>query len=291
MEFKKCKHCGVEKKFDEYQKAGGGKWLQPYCKPCDSERKRKHSKANVDIISKRRHEYYIENRDNIIKKSKERAIIKRDEILKRQKNYRIKNREKVNAKGREYSKKMINVIREKRRERVIADPLKYKGKYVKIRDSRTDEQNKRRKEQAKLYRLKNKHKYIEYRIKNKEKTRERSRIYNNQKSSTDIEFRILKNLRSRTRFALKKWNTIKSDRTENLLGCTIPEFREYFTSLFTDGMTWEKFMNGEIHIDHIKPCSKFDLRIEEEQIACFNYKNLQPLWRLDNLTKGTTYKE
>ena len=39
-------------------------------------------------------------------------------------------------------------------------------------------------------------------------------------------------------------------------------------------------------IDHIKPCSSFNLLDESEQLKCFNYKNLQPLWAHENLSKG-----
>ena len=51
-------------------------------------------------------------------------------------------------------------------------------------------------------------------------------------------------------------------------------------------MTWDKFLNGEIHIDHKIPCSYFDLSNYEEQKKCFNYKNLQPLWAIDNIIKS-----
>ena len=37
---------------------------------------------------------------------------------------------------------------------------------------------------------------------------------------------------------------------------------------------------------HIIPVSSFNLLDEEEQKKCFNYKNLQPLWAEENLSKG-----
>jgi hypothetical protein len=55
-------------------------------------------------------------------------------------------------------------------------------------------------------------------------------------------------------------------------------------SLFLEGMSWDNY--GKWHIDHIRPCSSFDLSDTEQQKICFNYKNLQPLWAEDNLRKG-----
>ena len=53
-------------------------------------------------------------------------------------------------------------------------------------------------------------------------------------------------------------------------------------------MSWDNhgFGDDKWHIDHIIPCSNFDLTKKEEQKKCFNYKNLQPLWQKDNLSKG-----
>ena len=47
---------------------------------------------------------------------------------------------------------------------------------------------------------------------------------------------------------------------------------------------------GSWHIDHIKPCAKFDLSKIEEQKACFHFTNLQPLWASDNLRKSAKYE-
>lgn len=104
-----------------------------------------------------------------------------------------------------------------------------------------------------------------------------------------IEFVTKKRLRGRIYMALKRG--VKSESTMSLLGCTIEYFKSYFQSLFIDGMTWDKYMAGEIVIDHIKPCKEFDLTDANQQRDCFHYTNLQPLWELDNLKKGTFYDE
>jgi hypothetical protein len=78
----------------------------------------------------------------------------------------------------------------------------------------------------------------------------------------------------------------KQSSSEELLGCSIEEFKSFFSSKFTESMSWELFMNGSIHIDHKIPCCAFDLSAEEDQYRCFHYSNLQPLFAADNLAKG-----
>lgn len=41
------------------------------------------------------------------------------------------------------------------------------------------------------------------------------------------------------------------------------------------------------YIDHIVPVSSFDLTDLGQQKKCFGFQNLQPLWAIDNLSKGT----
>ena len=79
----------------------------------------------------------------------------------------------------------------------------------------------------------------------------------------------------------------KSNRTLELIGCTAAEFKAHLESKFQDGMTWDNY--GEWHVDHIKPCSLFQLELDSEQRACFNYLNTQPLWATENLSKGAKY--
>lgn len=80
----------------------------------------------------------------------------------------------------------------------------------------------------------------------------------------------------------------KSSGTKKLIGCPIEILILHLESQFIEGMSWENY--GPVwHVDHIKPCSNFDLSNPEQQRACFNYSNLQPLFAADNLQKGDKY--
>ena len=69
-----------------------------------------------------------------------------------------------------------------------------------------------------------------------------------------------------------------------LIGCTVDELKEHINSQLNDGMTFDNY--GLWEIDHIIPVSSFNFNNQSEIIECFNYKNLQPLWREDNIKKS-----
>ena len=75
-------------------------------------------------------------------------------------------------------------------------------------------------------------------------------------------------------------------KVEQLLGYTMSELRIHLERQFTKGMTWEKFLQGEIHIDHIIPKAKFDLSDADDWLICWSLPNLCPLWAKDNRAKS-----
>lgn len=105
--------------------------------------------------------------------------------------------------------------------------------------------------------------------------------------------RIKKLLRARIYNAIirQSADTARTDRkampTMQLVGCDVEMLRLHIESQFKPGMTWENM--GQWHIDHIKPCASFDLSKPEDQMACFHYTNLQPLWARDNLRKHARF--
>ena len=78
----------------------------------------------------------------------------------------------------------------------------------------------------------------------------------------------------------------KAASTIKLIGCTIEELRKHIESLFEPWMTWENQGLGGWDLDHIKACVKFDFTDPEQQRACFNWSNLQPLEHIENMKKG-----
>lgn len=142
----------------------------------------------------------------------------------------------------------------------------------------------------KVYRINNKEKIKkigeEYRRKNSKKIYARFYKWRKDKLDSDPYFRLVHTLRSRFGAAMKC--KFKSASSLDLTGCdNWDDVRKHIEKQFTLGMSWDNY--GKWHIDHIRPCASFDLTKESEQKECFNYKNLQPLWAKDNLSKGAKW--
>lgn len=89
------------------------------------------------------------------------------------------------------------------------------------------------------------------------------------------------------------WKHVKSKhvsslRTEELMGCTFEEFRAHIENQFDLGMGWHN--HGDWHIDHIRPCSSFNLADPAQAKRCFHYTNLRPLPAQENRSKNSRWK-
>ncbi len=110
--------------------------------------------------------------------------------------------------------------------------------------------------------------------------------YNLQKYKNHLPTKITLILRCRFNNAIKK--NCKKTSIMYLLGCNIKELKEHLEKQFKKEMNWENW--GKIwEIDHIKPCSSFDLTDKKQQQECFNYLNLQPLFKTTNISKSLGY--
>lgn len=122
-----------------------------------------------------------------------------------------------------------------------------------------------------------------YRASNKEAIRAYARQYKRDKLRSDPDFKLANTLRKRLHNALR--DGIKVGSAVQDLGCTISELRQHLEARFQPGMSWQN--HGEWHIDHIRPLASFDLSDRAQLLQACHYTNLQPLWAVDNLKKGT----
>jgi hypothetical protein len=114
--------------------------------------------------------------------------------------------------------------------------------------------------------------------------------YMNGKYKTDINFKIQNNLRNKLNRLLKIQNVSKSQSSLKMIGCSIQEYINHLELKFKPEMNWVN--HGKIwEIDHIIPCSKFDLNKLEEQQKCFHYSNTQPLFKTTQIAEEIGYNE
>jgi len=131
--------------------------------------------------------------------------------------------------------------------------------------------------------LKNPQKYkemIEKRRQVRNYREEYNRVMNDPllRCKSGIRRLILSSLKVRN---INKSKLVKT--TEDILGCTLDNFKIHIENQFEHGMNW--LNHGDWHFDHIVP---LDVAENEDEIIKLNhYSNFKPLWSGDNLSKST----
>ena len=173
---------------------------------------------------------------------------------------RLKNYDKEKVKRKEYEQLNRDKINQQKR-------IYQKGKIY-------QEYRLKRKDQLKEY---NKKYYAE----NKDKINQQKKRYIKFKEQNDTLFKLKRRVQTRIYLSITKQGYTKNKRTQEILGCTIDEFKQYLQSQFQSWMTWDNYglYNGTKNygwdIDHIIPISS---AITEEDIIRLNhYTNLQPM--------------
>lgn len=186
-----------------------------------------------------------------------------------------KKLDKLTTKCKDCGKKQGRDSYYKHKEKRLQAKSEYSRKNKEVIQSRNHYQYCKNKEQ----RLSYQHEYYQN---NKQKIKDYRRDYMRDKCKLDIQTKIKMNLSNRMRKFFKK----NGNRTIDFIGCSIDELKTYLESKFKEGMNWDNYGLYGWHVDHIRPCTSFDLTIKEEQEKCFHYTNLQPLWAKENIQKS-----
>jgi len=198
---------------------------------------------------------------------KKRSLEKTKEVKESNKKWRQENASYIYLKNKEWKAK--NPLK------VIQSSKKYHDKNKDRLKPIRDLYREKTKEQHKVY-SKN---WLEN---NKEKRRKTVNSWRKIKLETDPIFASKQKIRGLIVDAFRRGGLKKSNKTEEILGCSIDCARHYIESKFLEGMDW--LNHGKWHIDHIIPLS--NAKTIDDVIVLSHYKNLQPLWAVDNLKKG-----
>jgi len=137
---------------------------------------------------------------------------------------------------------------------------------------------------SKKYYYKNKKKVLLKRKNNRDKISQ----YERKKYMEDTNFRIASLLRRSIRKFLKR--NQRQHSSLQLLDCSLDFLKNHLqeTAIKNGYLDFNinNYSGKEYHIDHIVPCSAFNLKCSYHQRLCFNWKNLQILDKQANLEKN-----
>ena len=108
--------------------------------------------------------------------------------------------------------------------------------------------------------------------------------YVKRRAKKDPVYRAMKSMRFRTTMYGKRKFDEKRGRFTEIIGIDPQGFRDYISSKFEEGMSWENYGWSTWHIDHIIPLSSAKTIKELEELS--HHTNLQPLWKDENLEKS-----
>ena len=105
----------------------------------------------------------------------------------------------------------------------------------------------------------------------------------------DPAFHIRANASARIAAAMNRENRYKPATAEKLIGCSWDDFIIHVSKQFDENMTLRNYGLDGWHLDHIRPCGSFDLLDDKQLYVCFNWRNYQPLWGVENQEKQDFY--
>lgn len=256
---KQCCACGKIKPFADFCNLARSKDGKDFrCKPCKLEYDRAYMRQNAARVKLRKVEY---NRENAERNSKT------------QRAWRERNREHKLALDRKYAAEHAEEAR-----------ARAKAWYWSNRN--------RSLVTSKAWREKNAERIREFE-KARNQTEHRKSQRRNRPNSftiryrTDDKFRLHLLMSANMRHSLK--NGIKNGRSwRELVPYSVAELKKHLMKTMPVEYTWEDFMKGKLHIDHITPVTAFNFTKPKDIDFrnCWQLRNLRLISASENCSKG-----
>ena len=248
-----------------------------YWKPDDTDIKPsglvcKTCKRCRDKIKEYNKKYYEQNPDKRKEWDKKYREQNADKVKESHKKYYEQNPDKRKEYDKKYREQNPDKVKESKKEWCEKNPEYYK-------------------EYDKKYREQNPDKFKEYHKKYNEKRKCEHNKGHGKCKICNLPLYLINIQRHQINRCFKSSSQNKTKSSIEYLGCDAEYFIKYFQTKMDKWnetndikMTWEN-----IHIDHIKPVSAFNLDDEEQFLDCCNYTNMQPLLAEDNLSKNNKW--
>jgi len=221
-------------------------------------------------------QYYQKNRDEALENSKKYYWQHREERIKAVRIYRENNIEKCKQYRINNSEKKLEYSR-LWRENNIEKKKAYQTQYNQTHKKEQAEWQRNNPEKTKAYKdnwCKN----------NPDKVKEKAKRYYYQ-HKTDLRV----NLNGKVRRSI--WESLMGNKNgwhwETLVGYTLTKLKEHLEKTMPNGYTWNDYIKGRLHIDHIIPIRTFTFQTSEDE----DFKNCWDLCNLRLLTKEENFKK
>lgn len=120
-----------------------------------------------------------------------------------------------------------------------------------------------------------------YNVENREEIQARQTKQHRERKEIDLNYKLATDYRSYLS------NFMRSYQNESYHFKFKKDFLIKWFTFLNPKFIIQNYGVGGWNIDHIIPCSMFNLENENELKQCFHWSNLQPLKSIDNLKKGT----
>lgn len=224
---------------------------------------------------------YYERKEEYLKRwrqnNKEQYIKHKSDTKEYRKEYYKKNRDKILKQVKEYNKK-------RDKEKYLAYQKEYHKKHYREhkKDRINNITNINLPSSSREYHRQYKKSYYQ-------KNRENILKQKKEKRENDLHFNLKSKMINRVWWALRSKNkNYNWDNRSFNIGYSIEELKNHLQKTMPKGYTWQDYLSGKLHIDHIIPINAFNFTSPKhiDFKKCWALNNLRLLPARENLTKS-----
>lgn len=223
--------------------------------------------GNVLNLKEYKHQWYVENKERLGKKTKQWYLDHIDKVKEYDKKYYQNNKERIKARGHQYY-------------------LNNKEKIIKLSEIWSKNNPDKIRKYAKKYRQNNKE-IINIKMKQSYyKYRKGRNKYIRNKYKTDPKYNLNEKISLLIRLSLK--GNKNGKRWESIVGYNLNDLIKHLKKTMPEGYSWQDYLEGKLHIDHIIPISVYNFNKPEHADfkRCWALNNLRLLPAKENLEKN-----